>query len=69
MTKDMAQVIVDSMTYDEICELFKQDANLMSHKVDDGQKKFIPLLKNSRSKERTYSNLSSLIKCLIAAIG
>lgn len=50
----MAQVIVDSMTYDEICDLFRQDANLISHRIEDGKKKYKPLLKNSRSKERTY---------------
>lgn len=31
----MAQVIVDSMTYDEICDLFRQDANLISHRIED----------------------------------
>ena len=40
----MAQVIVDSMTYDEICDLFRQDANLISHRIEDGKKKYKPLL-------------------------
>lgn len=47
-------MIVDSMTYDEILDLYWADKPLVNHKMDAGSKFYGRMLKNARVKDRIH---------------
>lgn len=47
-------MIVDSMTYDEILDLYWADKPLVNHKMDAGAKFYGRMLKNARVKGRLH---------------
>lgn len=47
-------MIVDSMTYDEILDLLKDDTRIVEHKIHENEKKYKRLVATSRNKERKF---------------
>lgn len=50
------QIIVDSMSFDEIFELFRQDLPLLNHKIEDANKAIQKKATVYRNTEQTYYN-------------
>ncbi len=49
-------MIVDSMTFDDVFRKFQADIPLLNHKIEEGNKYYSRLSRNSRNKNRVYYN-------------
>lgn len=47
-------IIVDSMSNMEILELLRDDIKFLQHKIDENEKEYRRLIKDSSSKERIF---------------
>ena len=47
-------MIVDSMTYEEIIDLFKVDCAILLHKINENNKRFHKAVRESRTKGKRY---------------
>ena len=47
-------MIVDSMTYEEIIDLFKVDCAILLHKINENNKRFQKAVRESRTKGKRY---------------
>ena len=50
----MARIIVDSMSYEEVFELFREDLTQLNHKIEAATKKMRKKYRNARNSERHY---------------
>lgn len=48
------RIIVDTMSMEEILQILSEDSRFLQHKIDENQKKYKRLAKDSMRKDRVY---------------